>query len=106
MKGKKLKPGDSQFCQIRFADPVALLPGDLAVIRSYSPVQTIGGAEVLNVIPVKHKRLNPEVLSQLKIFETGIESEKVALQVLLAGAMGMSRTESWTGLACPVQKIG
>jgi selenocysteine-specific elongation factor len=91
LEGEEIKPGESQFCQLRLTEPVALLPGDLAVLRSYSPVQTIGGAEVLNVMPVKHKRFNNEVLEQLGILQTGSESEKVALQVFLAGARGMTR---------------
>jgi selenocysteine-specific elongation factor len=105
LEGEDLKPGDSQFCQLRLEELVALLPGDLAVVRSYSPVHTIGGAQVLNVIPIKHKRLNPEVLSQLKIFETGSDAEKVALQVRLAGPMGMSRSELGRALPVPAKKL-
>ena len=105
LEGEDLKPGDSQFCQLRLEDPLALLPGDLAVIRSYSPVHTIGGAQVLNVIPIKHKRLNPEVLRQLKIFETGSDAEKVALQVRLAGPMGMSRTDLGKALPVPAKRL-
>ncbi len=76
LEGEEIKPGESQFCQIRFSESVALLPGDLAVIRSYSPVQTIGGAEVLNVIPAKHKRFNPEVIRQLQVLQSGSDLEK------------------------------
>lgn len=105
LEGEEIKPGESQFCQLRLAEPVALLPGDLAVIRSYSPVQTIGGAEVLNVIPGKHKRFNPDVMEQLGILQSSSDSEKVALQVLLAGAMGMSRQNLGRVLALPPKKL-
>ena len=84
LEGDEIKPGESQFCQIRLDDPVAILPSDLAVIRSYSPVHTIGGARVLNVSPAKHKRLNPEVLNQLQVLESGSDLDKTALPVLLA----------------------
>ncbi|MFH0789981.1 MAG: selenocysteine-specific translation elongation factor [Pseudomonadota bacterium] len=105
LEGEEIKPGESQFCQLRLTEPVALLPGDLAVIRSYSPVQTIGGAEVLNVIPGKHKRFNPDVIEQLGILQSGTDPEKVALQVLLAGAMGMSRQNLGRVLALPPKKL-
>ena len=105
LEGEEIKPGETGFCQLRLTDRVALLPGDLAVIRSYSPVQTIGGAEVLNVLPAKHKRLNPEVIEQLWILKSGTDSEKVALQVLLAGANGVSRQKLGQVLPLPPKKL-
>ncbi len=105
LEGEEIKPGETGFCQLRLTERVALLPGDLAVIRSYSPVQTIGGAEVLNVIPAKHKRLNPEVIEQLWVLKSGTDSEKVALQVLLAGANGISRQKLGQVLPLPPKKL-
>ncbi len=105
LEGEEIKPGETGFCQLRLTDRVALLPGDLAVIRSYSPVQTIGGAEVLNVLPAKHKRLNPEVIEQLWILKSGTDSEKVALQVLLAGTNGVSRQKLGQVLPLPPKKL-
>ena len=105
LEGDELKPGETQFCQIRLDDPVAVLPSDLAVIRSYSPVHTIGGARVLNVTPGKHKRLNPEILGQLHILESGSELDKTALPVLLAGAAGLSRSNLGRGLPIPAKKL-
>ena len=105
LEGEEIKPGKTGFCQLRLTERVALLPGDLAVIRSYSPVQTIGGAEVLNVIPVKHKRLNPEVIEQLWVLKSGTDSEKVALQVLLSGANGISRQKLGQVLPLPPKKL-
>ncbi len=105
LESEEIKPGESQFCQIRFGEPVALLPGDLAVIRSYSPVQTIGGAEVLNVKPGKHKRFNPEVIHQLQVLKSGSDSEKVALQVLQSGATGVSRKNLGQVLPLPPKKL-
>jgi selenocysteine-specific elongation factor len=105
LEGEEIKPGESQFCQIRFGEPLALLPGDLAVIRSYSPVQTIGGAEVLNVKPAKHKRFSPEVIHQLQILQSGTDPEKVALQVLQTGTAGVSRLNLGQVLPLPPKKL-
>ncbi len=105
LEGEEIKPGEIGFCQLRLTDRLALLPGDLAVIRSYSPVQTIGGAEVLNVIPTKHKRLNPEVIEQLWVLKSGTDLEKVALQVLLAGANGVSRQKLGQVLSLSPKKL-
>ncbi|MEW6185588.1 MAG: selenocysteine-specific translation elongation factor [Thermodesulfobacteriota bacterium] len=105
LEGEEIRAGESQFCQIRFPEPLALLPGDLAVLRSYSPVQTIGGAEILNVIPAKHKRFLAEIISQLQVFQSGTDLDKAALQVLLAGSSGISRTALGQVLPFPPKKL-
>lgn len=105
LEGEEIKPGETGFGQLRLTERVAVLPGDLAVIRSYSPVQTIGGAEVLNVIPAKHKRLNPEVIEQLRVLKSGSDAEKTALQILLAGANGVSRQKLGQVLPLPPKKL-
>jgi selenocysteine-specific elongation factor len=54
-----LQPGETAGVQILLEEPVAVWPGDRYVVRSYSPVATIGGGEVLgNMPPRKRKRLN------------------------------------------------
>jgi selenocysteine-specific elongation factor len=105
LEGEEIKPGENGFCQLHLSRPVALLPGDLAVIRSYSPVQTIGGAQVLNVMPVKQKRFNSETLERLGVLQSGHDQEKTALQVLLAGSRGMTRTNLGRILPLPPKKL-
>ncbi len=105
LEAEELKPGQGQFAQLRFAEPVAVLPGDRAVIRSYSPIQTLGGAEVLNVMPQKHRRFAPEVIEGLRVFRSGSDSEKTARQVLLAGAEGISRLQLGQVSAYPAKKL-
>ena len=62
----ELKPGEATVAQLRLDTPVALVKGDHYVVRSYSPIRTIGGGQVLNPIPPKHKRLRPEIVEGLK----------------------------------------
>ena len=52
---QELKPGEKTFAQIRLDQPTAVLRGDRFVLRSYSPVLTIGGGAVLHPLPRKHK---------------------------------------------------
>ncbi len=54
----ELEPGAEAGVQLLLESPVAVWPDDHFVIRSYSPVATIGGGRVLgNVSPRKRKRL-------------------------------------------------
>ena len=53
----EVKPGAEVGVQLLLETPVAVWPGDRYVIRSYSPVATIGGGEVLgNLSPKKRRR--------------------------------------------------
>lgn len=63
---KTYAPGDSGFVQIHFEKPVAGDIGDRFVVRSYSPVRTIGGGLILDFHPAKHKPFQDDVLDRLK----------------------------------------
>lgn len=65
-----LKPAQSDFVQVRLEKPIVLKSQDRFIIRSYSPIQTIGGGEVLDAHPSRHKRFDQTVLDRLaKLFE-------------------------------------
>ena len=70
---EELAPGDTVAAQLRLDTPVSLVKDDRFVIRSYSPVRTIGGGHVLNPIPPKHKRFKPDVIAGL----TRIDDEPI-----------------------------
>jgi selenocysteine-specific elongation factor len=50
-----LKPGEECFGQLRFTESVAVKEGDRFVVRFYSPMETLGGGEVLHISPKKHR---------------------------------------------------
>jgi selenocysteine-specific elongation factor len=87
---EEIKPGQEAYLQLRLEEPVTALPGDRFVIRSYSPVFTIGGGEVLDAFPSRHKRLSSQVKEEMAVLEKGSEEEKVKLRLLKAGAGGLS----------------
>ena len=73
---EELLPGESALVQIRPETPLSLVRDDHYVLRSYSPVRTIGGGWIINPIPEKHKRNRDNVLQQLSAL-TAREPEKV-----------------------------
>ena len=89
----ELNPGESCFAQIRLDAPTAVLKGDRYVLRSYSPVQAIGGGEILNPLPSKKKRFSDAVLSQLEILHTGGEKEVLELFVSLGRFQGVEESD-------------
>jgi selenocysteine-specific elongation factor len=68
----KLMPGDSGFVQFLLESPTTALPGDRFVIRSFSPLITIGGGVVLDAYPRKHKRLEKNTILGLGKLEGDI----------------------------------
>jgi len=63
--GQTVAPGASSPVQIVLERPTVALPGDRFVIRSFSPLVTIGGGHVLDASPGKHKRFSGRVLEGL-----------------------------------------
>jgi selenocysteine-specific elongation factor len=59
-------------------------------MRSYSPLLTIGGGEVLDAFPSRHKRFSPQLKEEMGILEKGSDDEKIRLRLLKAGPAGLS----------------
>ena len=56
----ELAPGEHAFAQLRLEQPIAPRYGDRFIIRSYSPVLTIGGGVVLDALPPRRTHLREE----------------------------------------------
>jgi len=89
----ELQKGDACFAQLRLDEPTALLRGDRYVLRSYSPVRTIGGGSVLNALPTKKKRFSQAVLSSMKSLHEGNLDEIIELFISLGRFQGVEQKE-------------
>jgi selenocysteine-specific elongation factor len=65
----ELTAGESGLVQFVFESPTSTLPGDRYIVRTFSPVLTIGGGTVLDQAPVRHKRFDPAALEGLRRLE-------------------------------------
>ncbi|MBE0595931.1 MAG: selenocysteine-specific translation elongation factor [Desulfuromonadales bacterium] len=77
----QLEPGESALVQIHLDRPLVAHRQDRFIIRSYSPMTTIGGGLVIDPNPVKHRRFRQEVMAALAELESGERSfllQKVA----------------------------
>ena len=88
-----LEPGESTYAQLRLESPVATLPRDRFVIRSYSPIVTIGGGEILDVMPRKHRRLRASALSHFQNLYTQDEAGRLQIFLSDAGTTGSTVRE-------------
>jgi selenocysteine-specific elongation factor len=62
----ELKPGERGYAHIRVKDPVVALPNDHFVLRGSSLIQTVGGGQILDAHPQRHKRFKGDVIAQLE----------------------------------------
>ncbi len=81
MDEEDLAEGRSGFAQLRFLEPVTARVGDRFVIRFYSPMVTIGGGQVLDPEPLKHRRHKPQVLEGFETRELGSPQERLELLI-------------------------
>jgi selenocysteine-specific elongation factor len=88
---KQLKPGDEAYAQLRFAEPMLLLPGDRFIVRQFSPVLTIGGGVVLDASPATRKQRVEDAIAFLKIMRAGSPEQELAARVTRKGAIGLRR---------------
>jgi selenocysteine-specific elongation factor len=98
---EKLSPRQSCYCQFRLKSPVVAQAGDRYIIRRFSPLDTVGGGEVLD--PCPSRRRKKDSLQDLEVFEKGLLSEKIATKVrksLLRG-MGKAEVEGWIKAEVP-----
>ena len=75
-----LSAGEEAYVQFRLEEPIAVRRGDRFIIRFYSPIITIGGGQILDAVPEKHKRNRENVLEGFRMLESGNVSDIFVLK--------------------------
>lgn len=91
----EILPNESCYCQFRLQDPVVALSGDRYIIRRFSPLETIGGGQIIDPHPAKRKKHYS--LDDLVIFDQGELTKKIEAKIKRAGYNGCrtSEIEGW-----------
>ena len=103
---EELQPGEDIVAQLRLDTPVSLVRDDRFVIRSYSPVRTIGGGKVLNPVPQKHKQFQEDVVSGLKGLIDSQPEDVVSFHVQDADVAGVTFSDLIIMTNLPEKKLG
>ncbi len=74
-----LFPGDNGYVQFRLETPVLALRGDRFIIRDFTNQETLGGGEILDPFPRKHKRLAEETIKKMKRLESANDEDLVKI---------------------------
>lgn len=67
----EISPGESAYAQLHLDEYIAVKKGDRFIVRFYSPLETIGGGEIIEANPSKKKRFNNDAIESLKQKEQG-----------------------------------
>jgi len=86
----ELAPGEKGFAQLVLSVKDVVIAGDHFVLRSYSPVTTIGGGRIIDPLPKKHKRLNHKIIEEFKLLQNGNLQEKIYVILERTGFNGIN----------------
>jgi selenocysteine-specific elongation factor len=94
LEGDEIEPGSEALAQMRLESPLVAERGDLFVIRSYSPMTTLGGGRVIDPAPERHKRMREDVLEALAVLESGSPEDVLLQRVDTAGIDGVQAADA------------
>ncbi|MGL5615347.1 MAG: selenocysteine-specific translation elongation factor [Sarcina sp.] len=72
-----LKAGESSNIQLRLESYISLRAFDKGIIRTYSPMDTIAGVDILEPSAKKAKRFKEDYIKELKLKETGTLKDRI-----------------------------
>ena len=81
LEKEQMEAGESGWAQLRLARPVAVVKGDFFIIRS--TMETLGGGEVVDAYPKRHRRFHGGTIETLTAREQG-GPEETLLAILEA----------------------
>jgi len=105
MDREELQPGEETVAQVRLDAPVTILKDDRYVLRSYSPVRTIGGGRILTPVARKHKGVDAEAAQEIETLVDGNPTELIDYHVRAAYYKGAPFAELLVLTNLPEKKL-
>jgi len=95
-------PGEKVFAQIVLETPIMATRGDRFVVRRYSPVATLGGGQVLDPVPQRKRRSDPDVLDSFEILDKSSDQDALEQKIKISGKKGLPINEARTFTNVPL----
>ena len=83
--------GETAFVQFRLGEDAVVPVGEPFVIRTPSPVETVGGGRIVDPYPAKHTHVDEAVLRAVQTLAHGSPSERLREKLRRSGAGGARR---------------
>jgi len=94
LQGNSVSADEECVTQVRLSQPVVAGPCDRFILRSLSPVQTIGGGMIIEALPKKLKRNRPEILQDVQDRAKAVLVEKDFVEYCIKTAEAFAATET------------
>jgi selenocysteine-specific elongation factor len=88
-----VEPGAKASAQVVLESPIVAMARDRFVIRSYSPVSTIGGGMIVDPLPKKHKRNSEKVNHEIDLLHDSTDTERAVIIIERSGIEGIAISE-------------
>jgi len=85
LEGDQLHPGESGFVQVFLSEPAVTIWGQPLVVRSESPVITIGGGRVIDPNAERIRKPNEETIERLRHYQSADPVERASAALYFAG---------------------
>lgn len=112
LQGNNITAGQENLVQIRMNNPqrIVAAPRDRFILRSLSPVQTLGGGTIVEALPGKLKRNDPNVIQDILDRGKAVATEKDFVEYCIKSAEDFATTENELSLRAklppgPLEKI-
>ncbi len=90
MDRDELLPGEKAYAQLVLEIPAVVMSQDRFVVRSYSPMTTIGGGVILDSLAAKYKGNKEKTLHAFRVLHEGNDRERIAAIVERSGMEGIA----------------
>jgi selenocysteine-specific elongation factor len=101
---QKLAPGESCFAQVVLESPIVAGFGDRFVIRTYSPMRTIGGGTVLDPFASRYRRRDKGLVPRLELLKTE-DIGRIVEGYIRAAEFGIRLDSMRVKLSCGIKQI-
>lgn len=105
LEGESLQPGGTAYVQIKAEEPLVVGRGDRYIIRSYSPVHTMGGGMVIEPHANYKRSQAAAAVEELKVKESGGLGGVISETLLRAGMSPLSMGELAKRTGAPAESI-
>jgi selenocysteine-specific elongation factor len=106
LEGETLSPGKNALVQFRLESLVSARHGDRFIVRSYSPMFTLGGGMVIDPSPSKSRRVLHELPERLRRLHEGDENVRSAEVIYLQSVKGAIEAEFTVRSGLSAKKSG
>jgi selenocysteine-specific elongation factor len=101
----EIVPGEKCWVQFRLSEEAAMPAGESYIIRTPSPMETLGGGRIIDPYPMKHTQVDDMTLRCIQTLASGGLAAQVEVKLREAGAAGRDARQLALDLGLPAETV-